>query len=351
CGSCPSGQTCSSGFCVDNAPPPPPPGGGGPDPSGRGPTGQWPAGFPAYSTAADIVTNGTKSGLTAALNDTRCSGGCVIEHPGNVSGTLTRIGSAGEILVRPPIGQRAQYTFSGGVDIRADNLLVAGFDNDSNMVVSKGTNSGFAWMEIDGPGGGIAVYGNNGDTANGFFYEVVYRQYAASGMGDRGGVRATSNGHATMLVVGSILTGTTDPPPTYHADTLQIYYEGGSSGEITIRDSVLWPAYDKALQAGAATDFFLDNVFIMSPGEANNLWTGPGAPLGLGGYYSTTASVDMNGCTIVGALYPDFDHRVSNSALWKPGNYIDMGGNTTLSARPSPTRYPTHAELDAIWSP
>jgi hypothetical protein len=74
------------------------------DLSGRGATGQWPAGFPAYSTAADIVTDGSNSSLTSALNDSACSSGCVIEHSGDVDLTVSSRAGTGEIVVRPPIG-------------------------------------------------------------------------------------------------------------------------------------------------------------------------------------------------------------------------------------------------------
>ena len=315
----------------------------------RGPTGRWPEGFPAYRTVADIVTDGTTNALRSALDERACAHGCVIEHPGDISAlTITRMGT-GQILVRPPIGRRADYSITSKIDIRGDNVLIAGFDNDGYMLVSSGSNSGFAWIEVDGPGGGLAVHGNV-DVASGFFYEIVYRQYAAPGTGDRGGVRASGNGRATMLIVGSILTGTIDPPPTYHADTLQIYYDAGSSGAISIRDSVVWPAYDKALQAGSKKELFLDNVFLVAPSEANIIWPGPGS-LNLGGYYHTTGSANMVKCTVLGRNHPDFDVTVSNSKLWDPGKYSDAGGNTILRARPSPPAPPTSAQLDAIWSP
>ena len=116
CADCGSGQMCSNGVCVAE---PPPLGGGRLDPKGRGPTGQWPPGFPAYASAPDIVTNGTSAGLDAALNDPTCADGCLIEHPGNIttlgSAMNSRVGGSNdEIVIRPPIGQRSDYTVATG---------------------------------------------------------------------------------------------------------------------------------------------------------------------------------------------------------------------------------------------
>ncbi|MGB5696723.1 MAG: hypothetical protein WBM46_13780 [Polyangiales bacterium] len=354
CGECGDGETCVSGLCVNDsnppsepaAPPLPPP----PRKAhGRGPTGQWPPGFPAYGTAADVVTNGSNSGLTAALNSSQCSSGCVIEHPGNIGSiTLTRAGS-GEIVVRPPIGQRAQYGLNGDIQIRASNLVVAGFSQSGGIKVTQGSNSGFAWIESAGTNAYLAVFGNGGDHADGFFYEVLYRQYSNPGTDDRGGVRAGNNGSAHMLVVGSVLTGTVDPPPA-HSDTLQVYFDSGATGSITIRDSVIWPSWDKALQGHTGKNFELDNVYIVSPTNATALWPGPGS-IDFGQPFHTTAAADYRNSTIIGAGHPREPIRVWDSELYEFPTAIDMGGNTVLTKRPPPPRVPTHEELDAIWSP
>ncbi|MCA9343207.1 hypothetical protein KC950_04320, partial [Candidatus Saccharibacteria bacterium] len=80
-----------------------------PNTSGRGPTGQWPAGFPDYDTPADITTNGSLASLQNALNSLGSSGG-VIEHPGNIPDANLSRPNGPEIVVRPPIGKRADYT-------------------------------------------------------------------------------------------------------------------------------------------------------------------------------------------------------------------------------------------------
>jgi hypothetical protein len=273
----------------------------------------------------------------------------VIEHPGNIgTATLTRTGS-GEILIRPPIGQRARYGLNGDIQIRASNLVVAGFSQNGAIKVTQGKNSGFAWIESDGTSAYLAVFGNGGDIADGFFYEILYRRYADPGAEDRGGVRANDKGSGTMLVVGSILTGTVDPPPA-HSDTLQVYFDSGATGSITIRDSVIWPSWDKALQGHTGKNFELDNVYIVSPTNATALWPGPGR-IDFGQPFHTTAAADYRSSTIIGAGHPGEPIRVWDSELYEFPTAIDMGGNTVLTKRPSPPPVPTHEELDAIWSP
>jgi hypothetical protein len=224
--------------------------------------------------------------------------------------------------------------------------MFAGFRSGGSLIVQGGENSGYAWIEGDSLGF-YSVYAYDGVVSKGFYYEVVLREFAKAGQGDRGGIRANKNGDATMLVVGSILTGTPDPPPA-HADTLQVYYDSGGYGFITVRDSILWPSYDKMFQ-GVRGELHVSNSFLMSPGEANALRRG----LNLGGvYWGGAGKVDH--CTVLGAAYPVNRGEgvpTSNSELWKPDVYKDLGGNKILNSRPSPPPVPTHEQLDAIWSP
>jgi hypothetical protein len=306
--------------------------------------------FPAYSTPADIVTDGSSSDLSSALKSGSCSGGCVIEHPGHIPAmTLTREGS-GEIVVRPPIGQRADYLIMGKADIRASDLLIAGFGTTSNMLVSSGSNSGFAWIENEDGEGQIAVYGNGGDVARGIFYEVLYRRFSPPGLGDRGGIRAGGGGYADMLVVGSVLTGDPSEPPA-HADTLQSYYDSGGGGLITVYDSVVWPSWDKAFQGeGNVLAIVCDNVWIASPSDATKLWPGPGS-INFGQPFHTTAAAEYSNSTIIGPGHLDSSIRVWDSELYEFPTAIDMGGNTILTQRVAPPPVPSHEQLDAIWSP
>ena len=196
CGGCGSGESCSSGVCVaDPVSSLPPPSSGG-----RGPTGQWPPGFPAYQSAAELTTNGTTSDLKSKMNSGACSDGCVIEHAGDIVGSkgstglvLTRGSGTGHIVVRPPIGQRAEYGLTDTVTIRANNTVIAGYDQNNNgdAAIHGCTNCGYAWMEIDGPGGRLYARGHDYPT-DGFFYEIVNRQYFSGGANgsDRGGARS-----------------------------------------------------------------------------------------------------------------------------------------------------------------
>jgi hypothetical protein len=274
----------------------------------------------------------------------------VIEHAGNFShtGKLTRVGT-GEIVVRPPIGQRANFSLSG-VFIGSSNLVFAGYAHSgSSLAVAEGVNSGFAWMESDA-GGLIWSLGENGDITEAFFYEIVYRQFAPTGQGDRGGIRASYSGRSDMLVVGSIITGTTDAPPA-HADTFQVYWNG-ASGSVTVRDSIIWPSWDKANQGMSSTNVFhYDNVYLSSPSHANTLWPGPGT-LNFSQPYHTTGVSDFHNSTIIGGNHPSFFINIWDSELYDAGSaWNDMGGNTVLDERPAPPLVPTHEELDAIWSP
>ena len=149
CGGCGSGELCSSGVCIAEPTPPPRPGGGGPDPKGRGPTGQWPPGFPAYASAPEIVTDGTSADLDSALNDPKCADGCLIEHPGNIttvgSAMNSRVGGSNdEIVIRPPIGQRSDYTVATGYNGSSANglnlpgVLIAGYQAATSLFVVEG---------------------------------------------------------------------------------------------------------------------------------------------------------------------------------------------------------------------
>ena len=236
------------------------------DPSGRGPTGQWPPGFPAYSTPAEVFTN-SNSSLLSAVNSSACSNGCVIEHAANFSSflKLERTSGSGEIVIRPPIGKRGDYAITGGVDISGSNMVVAGFmHNGGHMFVVKGTNSGFAWSDSTNSAGVLGVEGYKGVRAEGFFYEVIERNMFNGS--DRFYARYGGGGHTESLLVGCVLTGGKAAPPS-HSDTIQIASDGtGGSGFVTVRDSVLWPSWDKVLQGeGSTYQLNLDNTWVASP--------------------------------------------------------------------------------------
>jgi hypothetical protein len=204
-------------------------------------------------------------------------------------------------------------------------------------------------MEIDGPGGRLYARGHDYPT-DGFFYEIVHRQYFSGGANgnDRGGARSAQH-DVDVLVVGSIITGDESPSPA-HADTWQIYYTSGDVNT-TFRDSILWASWDKVLQGQGGNDFTIDNCTLIEPSEANAIW--PGGGINLEGFHAIQglgrSTIDSS--TILGST-PD-PVTISNSLLWQQTSSepTDGGGNKTLTSRPSPPSVPSHSQLDAIWSP
>jgi len=324
------------------------------NPTGRGPTGQWPAGFPAYSTAAELVTDGSSSGLKSAINNGACSDGCVIQHAGAVSGTFSSRAGRGAIVVRPPIGQRADYTIDN-TTIEVDGLVFAGYAGGSgDMHVQNngfgGTGSGYAWIDNDSNGGDLRVLcNNNSNDSYGFFYEVVTRRYAVTQ--DRSAINGYQGGDCRMDMVGVMLAGDPDPPPS-HSDTLQFYNPPPGSEFVRIRDSVLWSSYDKVIQGADENDndILIDNVFIAGPSHTNQFWPGPPIGSSLGGYNTVAMPGTIINSTFLGSCNPGYTH-VQNSELYQSSGCINGGGNTTLSKAPPIPTYPTPAQLDVIWSP
>jgi len=319
----------------------------------RGPTGQWPPGFPAYTTTAELTTNGSQSDLVSKMNDSACSDGCVIQHAGNISGDITsRVSGTGRIVVRPPIGQRANY--STNAVIKVSNVLLAGYAIDSGQVYAPALNSGFAWMEASGSPGMIrANCAGATNTVDALFYEIVYPKYG-TGHDDRS--HAWGSGcSTTMTIVGSYLAGMRNPPPA-HADTLQNYNTAGYT-RVYLYDSVLWSSWDKSIQCEDANKnpgdvaFDVRNTFITSPGMAEGLFPGTvGGPLS--GYYSITcADFICDGCLIAGEVNGSHAPTVQNSELYQVHNHVDGGGNTDLGSPPTAPPIPTHTQLDAIWAP
>ena len=355
CGGCGSGQACASGVCVDNSPPPPaptPPA----DPHGRGPTGQWPAGFPAYAGTAEIVTNGTSAGLTAAISNAACSDGCVIEHAGAVSGTFSsRASGSGGIVVRPPIGQRGNYTL-GGATIRVDGLLFAGYAGGTGQLLVQGNGlngkgSGFAWMDMGSTNGGrLVVYCNaSNENSYGFFYEILVRHYGSQE--DRGGVRGSGGGDCKYEMVGSHIAGD-NGPLTGHPDTLQDYNPSPGTSTTTIRDSILWSSTDKVIQGEwpGGNPFIIDNSMLIGPSDSRSLWTEESLNLNSANV-CVNAIATITNSTTLGKFNGPYVGIGDSVIYGTSSGFINLGGNTTTGTRPTPPPYPTDAQLDAIWSP
>jgi hypothetical protein len=354
CGGCASGQTCASGgVCVNvSTPPPPPPG----DARGRGPTGQWPAGFPAYTGAAEIITNGTSAGLSAAISNAACSDGCVIEHAGAPSGTFSaRASGTGGIVVRPPIGQRGDYTL-GSTTIRVDGLLFAGYAGGTGQLLVQGNGlsgkgSGFAWLDMGSTDGGrLVVYCNaSSENSYGFFYEIVIRHYGSQS--DRGGVRGYNGGDCKFEMVGSQITGD-NGPITGHPDTIQDYNPSPGTSTIGIRDSILGSSTDKVIQGEwpGGNPFTIDNSMLIGPNDSEALWTGESLSFN-DANVCVNAIATITNSTTLGKFNGPYV-SIGASEIWGTSSgYTDLGGNTRPSTKPQPPAYPTATQLDAIWSP
>jgi hypothetical protein len=354
CGGCPSGQTCTGGgVCQNVSTPPPPPSG---TTGGRGPTGQWPAGFPAYASAAEIVTNGTSSGLSAAINNAACSDGCVIEHAGSPSGTFSsRASGSGGIVVRPPIGQRGDYTL-GATTIEVDGLLFAGYAGGTGQLLVQGNGlngkgSGFAWMDMGSTSGGrLVVYCNaSNENSYGLFYEIVIRHFGSQS--DRGGVRGYNGGDCKYEMVGSHIGGD-DGPITGHPDTIQDYNPSPGTTKITIRDSVLWSSTDKVIQGEwpGGNPFTIDNSMLIGPNDSESLWNVESLSFN-DANVCVNAIATITNSTTLGKFNGPYV-SIGGSQIWGTSSgYVDLGGNTRPSTRPQPPAFPSATQLDAIWSP
>ena len=248
-------------------------------------------------------------------------------------------GSNDEIVIRPPIGQRSDYTVATGYNGSSANglnlpgVLIAGYQAATSLFVVEGAvNSGFAWTEIELTGAGdIDCFANSGP-AKCLFYEIVSRVYDCDTCGDRGGVRTSGGASATMYVTGSYLAGSKGLPPQDHADSFQ--YSGDDRGSITIEDSYIWPSWDKALQAGAAEQFLHQQLL---DGDAR-----PCQPvLALRVAQSRRVLHDHwshanRRFDTGGATHPQFDTRISNTEWFNPANSLNRrspGGNTPPISR------------------
>jgi len=231
--------------------------------------------------------------------------------------------------------------------------VVAGYNSTGGQYLVEGNGlsalgSGFAWL--DATAGGRTVVYCNGDSSNGFFYEVLLRRYANTD--DRGGTRGTnaSNSECRFTMVGSIMAGDPTPPPA-HADTLQNYNPAPGLSVYTIRDSVLWSSWDKVIQGEYPGDnpIVIDNSEIIGPNDSSALH-----PQGSFAHNSANICITAIATVTNSTTWGSYNGPVTvkNSIIYgNGGSYTDLGGNTKPSTRPTPTPYPTDAQLDAIWSP
>lgn len=312
----------------------------------KGPSGQWPEGFPAYATPATITTNGSMADLQSKLAS--APNNSVIEHAGNITATNNLTSSGNTIVVRPPIGQRDNYQL-GAVDVKSSNLLIAGFRQTSKCFFYNVQNSGLAWWEMDGPAS-IRVMGYTANINNSMLlYEGVAR-VPNPNSGDRIVLHAqAANVYTEADIVGCWMYGTHDPNPGDHADTLQCVFLSGGSGFIRMRDSVFWPSDDKLIQ-GVGTNYVADmqNVWICGPPQARTL--DPNLIVTLY-HIGNAVSTIGTGSYVQGTWHPDFKATIEDSFVSSNLAFIDGGGNTVLSSLVPPPSVPSAAALDSIWSP
>jgi hypothetical protein len=330
----------------DSAAPAPAPAPASPVSSGdMGPSGQWPAGFPTYGSAATIVTNGTMFGLLSALDS--LPGGGVIEHAGPISGDIRRASGSDPILIRPPHGKRDEFKL-GALDIRSSGVLLAGFRQTSKVHVHNSVNSGLAWTELNANTEIRGMGYTAGQKTRVLVYEVIARQPKPAG-GDRIVAHAQKAGAQTNIdIVGSWLTGSHNSGAGDHADTVQVILQNGGAGFVNIADSVIWPSDDKALQGEGFTPVYrLVNSWIASPSAARALWP----TLNVTGYNAITAVADVVDSVLSGTVHGKFPVRVSGSTIGQDTarTVVDAGGNTTVAAPPAPPAAPTPEQLDLIW--
>jgi hypothetical protein len=328
------------------------PGGGGGGAT-RGPTGRWPADFPAYTDTATLTTNGSAGDLNAKIASCTTSD-CVIQHPGHVDAVIGgRRQTSGRITIRPPIGQRNDFNM-GGMDIEGDNILVAGYSCSNGGQVTWGQNSGIAWSECDGSTGTFQFISGNSSTeiVDVLFYEVVHHGYGGVGICDRMQVQAhlRAQNRIYVYVTGSYLTGGQQPPDC-HGDLMQVQLGNSADGDMIVEDSVLWPSDDKVFQGfGTGRQIRMDNVYIAEPSIANAYWG-----TSLGGH-SWGGAGWIGNSTIVGNCFTNpttpFDHE--NNILFQPYwpaiNDIN-NSNTEVFVQPATPPPPSSGELDTIWSP
>jgi len=323
------------------------------------------------------------SSLRSSIENAACSDGCVIEHAGAINGNISsRAAGTGRIVIRPPIGERAEHAIDA--EIKVDNLLIAGYGGGvANIGARECVNCGFAWIEsraANGHGSFSASCGvGASERLESIWYEIVFANYADWGQEyDRGGMYGVPNkvSDCRMLIRGWYLAGVTCPdnkPPgiNCHSDSIQEVLWPGSTCVFEIHDSIFWPSEDKVMQTSSwdspcnsPADVY--NSTFISPPYAESLWTGD--PISYDGStpgwyppgpqpFHTTANVHFRDSTLIGGCYPQpggFDIRVDDSELYDANDcpqHSASSGNTTLSSLPSVPGAPTHVQLDAIWSP
>jgi hypothetical protein len=134
-----------------------------------------------------------------------------------------------------------------------------------------------------------------------------------------------------------------------------------STGTIIVKDSVLWPSWDKVFQSDEdfpGSPYRLINVWASGPAYIDTYW-GAGAPT-LSGNPMASADITCDGCTLSGGInVVHGPFPICNSELYQVSNYNEtgcVGSNTTRTSigqmtPPIPMSAFSTAYLDSVWSP
>lgn len=228
-----------------------------PAPSGgRGPDGtHWPANTPAYETPHTHTA--TWATLSSVLGT--CDAGDVVQITGTQD-TLNRqitggsTGWATNVLVRPPLGQRASAIIGTTTYLATQHVTFAGLRVNSLLRMQDADRSFVAFTEVATNG---TVYMDC--SRNSGLYELITDGYGTA-QSDRMLSRAFSVGGTptdseNCEIVGVYIHGrwldadSVGDPNKPHMDTLQTLAQNGAHiYGLTIRDSVLLTSADKVMQ-------------------------------------------------------------------------------------------------------
>lgn len=340
-----------------------------PSPGSRGPSGQWPTFTPAYSTPATVTTNGSTGDLQAKLN--AATSGTVIQHAGDIANVTLTGGStswAQNVLIRPPIGQRANFTLGSTANLQASHVTIAGYRLGGNVRVRNADRAGIAWLEVR-PGSSLFVDATSRDSAGLFVYEMAYigtESYVSTG--DFFQFRPVGNDLISPVFLGLYLAGPTstgrDSLPASskpHNDTIQTFASGGGKVRgALLRDSVIFGAGDKAFQGDISNEnFVIENCTLYEPSQGQAWLPFPSGSDGAYGFHVLTGGMSVGGhikdCDVVGSIGSAVA-TITDSVGWQgdlDAAATTSSGNTTASGNLAPPVLPsqmTHAYLDTVWS-
>lgn len=362
--------------------------------SSRGPNGtHWPAHTPAYDTPHTHTASTFQQveSIVQSLQSNPDPGTVVIQMAAGYTytgGTLTLTGGNSEwpqnILVRPPLGQRQSVGIGGQIRNQMHGVTFAGMYLSSLYRLEKAERSAACRFYLPASG---AIY-MDGSVDSGMY--EIYAPIMGTNQSDRALSRALSNGpsnpggwhNVNCVWEGCWLTGhfidvhyvpLSNKP---HQDTLQTLQVTNPADGVTydvfgltIRDSILFSASDKAVQGhGTMQDLRIENSLVWG---AQSTWAlasvnpdfEPPSTGGIDGtgytYLSNNAAwtglgtgaviEDSDFVGTVSAGFPATFRRCNIKSMSNPS----QGGVHTLEDTVVDSDfnlpYPTEPNLDDIW--